>query len=282
MAKGLRSDQDLCPASRGQQGRIRKNLNKNKWSAQFEFKRHGEWSAFEGPVRTSRVAAEKDREFIAAAMTFQPRSSRIEAASVVIKRLRIKRDGPGLANTIRDIGVDELANIGWEQLYNLANQIPGITRNKTKQNGKWDPKACNELKEGLLVLKKAQALPGRMRSIKVEAPVSDSTKAESTVSDVMDGQPRRAKKRPASRLQVSDSIKVRPMSVCDSISDRCLFLRDTHSRARCAQEADATVVSSKMVNVVSRCRSGMYCRNVLLDVFNVWFSWFLIVNLLIL
>ena len=64
------------------------------------------------------------------------------------------------------------------------------------------------------------------------------------------------------------------MPVSDSISDRCHFRRDTHSRARCAQEADATVVSSKIVNVVSRCRSEMYCRNVFSDVFNVLFSCF--------
>ena len=93
-----------------------------------------------------------------------------------------------------------MANMGWEQLRNLANQTPGITRDKKKKEGKWAPKTCNELKEGLLVLKKAQALPGRKRRIKVEAPVSDSTNAASAVSDVMDGQPRRAKKRPASKL----------------------------------------------------------------------------------
>ena len=123
----------------------------------------------DGPVRASRVDAEKDREFVAAAMSLHPRSSRMEAASGAIKHLRnggapTLPDGPGSASTIHGIDADKLASMSKLQLRSLATQTPGIVRNKKNAKGKWIPKTCKELRAELLVLKAAkstQALPGQ-------------------------------------------------------------------------------------------------------------------------
>ena len=114
--------------------RVRKCLGKKKWSAMFQFS-DSKRVTIDGPARASRAAAEKDRQLIAGAMSLQPGSSRVEAASAAIKGLRSGKfpalqAGPGSASTIRDIGADELSSMSWAQLRKLANQTVGITQKR--------------------------------------------------------------------------------------------------------------------------------------------------------
>ena len=212
MAKGEQGV--LRPATGRQLGRVRKCLDKKKWSARFEFS-DSKRVTMDGPTRASRAAAEKDRELIAATMSLQPRSSRVEAASAAIKCLRsgqapTLQDGPGSASTIHNLGTEELASMGKVQLRKLAHRTPGITHMKRNKKGKWSTKSCKELKEGLLALKNvasAQVLPGCKGNIKAEVPVSDSTKAEMLISDGMGAQSRRTRKRPASMMNAARARK---------------------------------------------------------------------------
>ena len=136
----------------------------------------------DGPARASQAAAETDRELIAAAVSLQPRGSRVEAASAAIKLLRggqapMLQDGPGSASTIQSIGIEELASMGSVQLRELAQRTPGITKMKRNEQGERSTKTCKELREELLLLKKdalGKLLPGCKGNIKTEAPVSDS------------------------------------------------------------------------------------------------------------
>jgi hypothetical protein len=164
MAKGRQSGQPISdvvrPASGRQLGHVGKSLDKSKWSARFLFERDCSVT-MDGPARACRADAEKDRKFIASAMTQGPRASRVEAASHAIKHLR---DGgaaavphlPGFAGAIHGIDVGKLTTMNWQQLRRLATLTPGIVRNK-KQGVKWIPKTCKELRADLFA---SQALPG--------------------------------------------------------------------------------------------------------------------------
>ena len=112
----------------------------------------------DAPARTSKAAAQKDRELVATTMRFHPRSSWLDVCSDAIKHLRnggAALSLPGSASIADNIDMAKLATMRKVQLRELANKTPGVVRNKKNEKGQWIPKTCAELKKDL-----AQALPG--------------------------------------------------------------------------------------------------------------------------
>jgi hypothetical protein len=81
---------DGRPVSDRQLGRVRKSLNERMWSAGFEFQQRGVRTAFDGPIRDTKAAAEIDRQFVAAAVSRVTRSSREHACKKALAALRTR------------------------------------------------------------------------------------------------------------------------------------------------------------------------------------------------
>ena len=220
MATGQRSDtyarDDSRPAAGRRLGQVRKSLDKENWSARFQFTKRRERLFFEGPLRACRGDAEADRNDVAAAVVQVPRPSRLDATVEAIKRLRgektLSGGAPGTASTsVSELDFKQLDGMNKKQLRSLATRTPGIARNKKNAKGKWVPKTKKELVAELGAKKTStatQALPGRCAAQKRRAsslpgrraapkrvlrrrtgkkrlatPVSGSIKAEKPVSD---------------------------------------------------------------------------------------------------
>ena len=69
-------------------GQVRKSLDKQHWSARFQFTEQGKRLFFEGPLRASKTDAETDRKAVAAVLQRVPRHLRAESASKALGKLK--------------------------------------------------------------------------------------------------------------------------------------------------------------------------------------------------
>jgi hypothetical protein len=86
-------------------GTVTKSFYRKQWVARFQFRSTGERITMHGPLRESSVAAEKDRDHIAATMkSGRDRMSRQHAASAAVKKLtkvREKSESRKVASKVR-------------------------------------------------------------------------------------------------------------------------------------------------------------------------------------
>jgi hypothetical protein len=162
---------DGRPVSDRQLGRVRKSVNEKMWSAGFEFQQRGVRTAFDGPMRDTRAAAEIDRQFVAAAVSRVTRSSREHACkkSLTALRERTSKDilkVPGSVSTSTLRAPRKLRTMNCMELRNLVNCTRGIVRDKMDAKGSWVAKNSGELRAELLALKAAKSDSSKSRRVK--------------------------------------------------------------------------------------------------------------------
>ena len=99
------------------------------------------------PARASKADAQKDRDFVATTMRCHPQSSGLEVCLDAIKHLRNGGHAsavPGAANIADTIDAEKSTCARKVELCELANQTPGVGRNKKNEKGQWIPKTCAE------------------------------------------------------------------------------------------------------------------------------------------